>query len=120
MTEPERSDHIHGIRVKIDGVAESDKLSTLTVGQFIELLFQVSSQTRHASFTPDSQALSETIGAVRAIIADRKDSTPIEEVVRKAQEEILKRMPGIVHQGRTRKPNDGGPSPFAKSSPSKG
>jgi hypothetical protein len=114
MTEREHADHSHGIRINIDGVTESEKLSALTVGQFVELLFQVNSQLSPARLTPDSKALSETIEAVRAIIAEHKNNASTAEIVHLAQDEILKRIPGIIHQAQTRKPNDGGPSPFAK------
>jgi hypothetical protein len=60
----------------------------------------------------DSDALYETIKAVKAVIVESQESNaPIEQVVERARAEIIRRLPAMTSEIRARGAKDGGTSP---------
>lgn len=111
MVEPK---HLHlppNIEIPLEGFTESTPLSHLTVRQFVELLVSLNSQLPGGKGGSESDALYETVKAVKAIIESRESSAPIEQVVERARAEIIRRMPAMTSEIRARGAKSGGMSP---------
>jgi hypothetical protein len=98
------------VDIDIPNVTLKTKVSSLTLGQLVDVLVQLHYQLPIQRGRPSAQVVSDAIKQVRDFI-----ESPDSEL-RKTQTAIIRAMPTILQRAQWA-PKDGGPSPHAKGTP---
>jgi hypothetical protein len=107
-----RRDARQQFEVHIAGVKSSTKLCDLTVGQFVQLVSQLSRQS--ATKMPDKETLRLALDNVREVISEQKgQAKEFKEIVNSARSAVLDNLGRIVVKP-TGDARDAGASPYGR------
>jgi hypothetical protein len=100
------------ISFNIPNVTQGTKVSELTVGQLIELLFQINPKLPLERKMPDPQTLQAAFKEVHDVLSQQNGDSGIQDLIRQMQQGILEKAPDLARQTAAA-PKDGGPGPHA-------